>query len=71
MTINHTMTVAELIAALQRMPQDLPVEILNHHTDSLSWVDGVELFDDTWDSYMIEEGDYPCVVIHTESWASE
>lgn len=71
MTTSHTMTVAQLIAALQLLPQDLPVEILNHHTGNLSWVDTVDLFDDTWASYSPDDGDYPCVVIQTETWANK
>lgn len=71
MNTSHTMTVAQLIAALQQMPQDLPVEINNHHTGQVSWVDRVELFDDTWASYSPDDGDYPVVVIQTETWARE
>ena len=69
MNTSHTMTVAQLIAALQQMPPDLPVEILNHYTSDLSWVDAVDLFDGTCASYSPDDGDYPCVVIRTETWA--
>ena len=71
MNIDHIMTVAELIAVLQTMPQDLPVEINNHHIGSVSWVDQVDQYDETWEAFDAAEGDYPCVVIQTETWATE
>jgi hypothetical protein len=70
MNIEHTMSVAQLIKILQRMPQDLPVEINNHHTGNLSWVDAVGIFDETCEMFDVSEGDYPCVVIQTETWAT-
>lgn len=65
------MTVAQLIAVLQTMPQDLPVEINNHHIGQVSWVDQVGLYDETCEPFDATEGDYPCVVIQTETWATE
>lgn len=65
-----TMTVAELIETLQRMPQDLPVEINNHHTCNLSYVNAVTLFDSSNSGFAVDQDDYPMVVIHTETWAS-
>ena len=71
MNTKHTMSVAELIEILKTMPQDLPVEINDHNRGSLSFVDRVDLFDASWESFSPDDGDYPCVVLQTETWASE
>ena len=64
------MTVAELIAILQTMPGDLPVEINDHNRGSLSYVDRVDCFlQEDLDPEFPE--DYPVVVLQTETWASE
>ena len=61
------MTVAELIAKLQTLPQDYEVEILNHHR-SISFVDEVTVFGP---ECCTEPDDRPVVVLHTETWASK
>ena len=66
----YTMTVAELIETLKTMPQDLPVEINNHYTGNLSYVNSVTLFDRCNSAFAVDQGDYPMAVIHTETWAS-
>ena len=64
------MTVAELIEILKTMPQDYPVEINDHHKGSISFVDRVDCFlPEDMDPAFPE--DYPCVVLQTETWASE
>lgn len=63
-----TMTVAQLIAALQTMPQDYPVEINDNHLCKVSWVDQVDCFGpDDIDPEFVDE-DYPCVILQTETW---
>ena len=65
------MTVAELIEILKTMPQDYPVEINDHNRGSISFVDRVDCFlPEDIDPEFTDE-DYPCVVIQTETWASE
>lgn len=66
----QTLTVAELIAALQQFPQHLPVEIVNLHTVSLHPVDTVEVFDRSNPSFL-EGSDWEAVLIKTETWAEE
>ncbi len=51
------MTVAELIAILQTMPQDLPVEINDNMGGQIIYIDSVEEFD------LDGEDDYPVVII--------
>jgi hypothetical protein len=65
------MTVAELIEILKTMPQDYPVEINDHNRGSISFVDRIDCFgpEDIEPEFVDE--DYPCVVIQTETWASE
>lgn len=38
------MTVSELIAILQTMPQDYPVEVNSHYSGNVSQIDAVDCF---------------------------
>ena len=49
------MTVAELIAILQTMPQDLPIEINDNEGGQIIYIDSVDSFP--------EDEDYPVVMI--------
>lgn len=69
MSNTATMTVAQLIAILQTMPQDYPVEINDNHAGKLSWVDQVDCFKPE-DLDPAFPDDYPCVVIQTETWSN-
>lgn len=71
MNTKHTLTVAELIAILQTMPQDYPVEINDHHKGSISYVDRVDCFGPEDIEPEFADEDYPVVIIQTETWASE
>ena len=65
------MTVSELIEILKTMPQDLPIEINDHHKGSISFVDRVDCFGPETIDPEFAEDDYPVVMIQTETWASE
>ena len=63
------MTVAELIAILQTMPQDLPIEINDNEGGQIIYIDSVDHFD------LEGEDDYPVVMIqanvyedHIDEW---
>ena len=51
------MTVAELIAVLQTMPQDYPIEINDNMGGQIIYIDSVDQFD------LEGEEDYPVVMI--------
>lgn len=62
------MKVAQLLDVLRNLPQDYEVEVLNHATREVSYLEEVTVFglnDCT------EPDDYPVVVLHTETWASK
>ena len=54
------MTVAELIAILQTMPQDLPIEINDNMGGQIIYIDSVDLFDEIDPEF---PEDYPVVMI--------
>ena len=54
-------TVAQLIAKLQTMPQDLPVEVNNVGTGTVMPVMAVDLFDEG--DIALEDEDYPVVIL--------
>lgn len=60
------MTVAQLIAILQTMPQDYPVEINNNHAGQITFIDQVDCFGP---EDMKEAEDYPVVILQTETGA--
>lgn len=60
------MNVAQLIAILQTMPQDYPVEINNNHAGQITFIDQVDCFGP---EDCQEEDDYPVVILQTEVWA--
>jgi hypothetical protein len=55
------MTVAELIAILQTMPQDLPVEINDNEGGEILQIDSVDHFG--WHDLEPGSGDQPVVMI--------
>ena len=55
------MTVAELIAKLQTLPQDLPVEINDNGNGEVYQLEGVILFNEA--ALCEEDGDYPVVIL--------
>lgn len=58
-------TVAQLIAKLQTMPQDLPVEINDNGNGAIYDLseDDVDLFEADNIALDLEDGDYPVVVL--------
>ena len=62
------MTVAELLDVLRNLPPEYEVELLNHVTREVSYLDEVTVFGP---DNCTEPGDYPVVVLHTETWASK
>lgn len=68
--MEHTLTVQQIIEILQKFPGHLPVEICNHYTGQLSYVDQIDLYDENCSQYSSQDNDYPMVVIHTETWYS-
>lgn len=58
------MTVSELIQALQKLPQDLPVEI-NNNIGQISSIDAVDHFYIGDGILFAEDGDYDVVILQT------
>ena len=56
-------TVAQLIAKLQTLPQDLPVEINDNGGGNVFPVERVDLFDDMDVELCEDDGDYPVVIL--------
>lgn len=62
------MTVAELLDVLRNLPPEYEVELLNHATRQITYIDEVKVFGP---ECCTEPDDRPVVVLHTETWASE
>ena len=62
-------TVAQLIAKLQTMPQDLPVEINDNGNGAIYDLseDDVDLFEADNIALDLEDGDYPVVVLQVNT----
>lgn len=62
-------TVAQLIAKLQTMPQDLPVEINDNGNGAIYdfCEDDVDLFEADNIALDLEDGDYPVVVLQVNT----
>jgi len=60
------MTVSELIAILQKMPQDYPIEMIDSHCGDPLVIDSVDRFDST-DQFFNKDEDYPAVVIQVNA----
>lgn len=59
------MKVFELIELLQKMPQDIEVEVNDNENCEIGFIHSVDLYDETNENWDSADGDYVAVIIQT------